>query len=118
MTRPDDSVPMLDPPVTVSNPSRSISVQTTQGFATHVNLTPAALSGVTEAELAAEIVDVARFSRARDMANRADRMVAERVADGDNEEECRVTLHRVNHLPTQAQVDESYTAHYQSERDT
>ena len=62
MTQPADSLPILDPPVTVSNPVRSISVETTNGYATHVSLTAAALSG-TEAELAAKIVEVARFSR-------------------------------------------------------
>ncbi|MDO3331370.1 hypothetical protein [Mycobacteroides abscessus] len=117
MTQPDNNLPILDQPVTVSNPAGSISVTTANNFSTQIALTPAALNGVSEAELAANILDVARFSRDRDRANRADRLVQERVAAGANEQECRTRIHRVNHLPTQQQVDEAYSSHYQAERD-
>lgn len=118
MTQPDNNLPILDPPVTVSNPARSISVTTVNSYATRIALTPAALNGVSEAELAAKIVDVARFSHDRDRANRADRLVNERVASGENEQECRTLIHRVNQMPTHQQVDEAYGTYFQAERDT
>lgn len=117
MTQPDNNLPPLNQPVTVSNPAGSISVTTTASFATGIALTSAALNNVSAAELAAKIVDVAGFSRDRDRANRADRLVEERVAAGANEQECRTRIHRVNHMPTQQQVDEAYSAHFQAERD-
>jgi hypothetical protein len=113
MPGPDASSPTEIPAVTVSNPARSISVTTRNGYADKIAITPAALNA-TEAELAAHIVEVARFSYARDQANRADRLVAESVAAGDNENDCRRYLHRCNNLPTQNDVDAAYTAHYQA----
>ena len=115
MPATDTSSPTDPQAVTVSNPARTISVTTINGYATTITLTPAALIEDTEAELAAKIVAVARFCYARDQAARAERLVAEAVAAGDNAQQCRLYLHRTNNLPTHDDVDTSYTTHYQSE---
>lgn len=112
MHAPDASLPEI-PEVTVFNPARSIFVTTRNSYAIKIAITPAALN-VTEAELAVKIVEVARFSYARDQATRADRLVAQAVAAGDNETECRRYLHRINNLPTQDTVDAAYNTHYQA----
>jgi hypothetical protein len=84
----------------VSNPACSIFVTTRNGSATQIAITQAALK-VPETDLASEIVEVASFSYARDRAARADRLVAEVVALGGAEDECRQRLD----LPIQDGID-------------
>ncbi|OHU90511.1 hypothetical protein [Mycobacterium talmoniae] len=110
--QPGHDLPPQHPSVTVSDPARTITATTVNGYTTNIKLTPAALNG-TEADLAAKILAVAQFSRDRDRADRADRLVAESVAAGDNEHACRTYLHKEHNLPTHADVDAAYTAHYQ-----
>jgi DNA-binding protein YbaB len=94
---PDTGLPTNAPAVAVSDPARSIFVTTRNGHAIKVTITPAALNR-TKAELAASIVEVARFSYARDRAVRAEFFVAQAVALGDKENECRRCLHQMSNL--------------------
>jgi hypothetical protein len=98
----EQSVPALcASTVTTANPAYSIFVTTRNGSVAQIAITPAALRAGPEADLAAEIVEVARFSYARDRAARADRLVAKVVALGGTEDECRQRLN----LPIQDDID-------------
>lgn len=85
---PDVCASLSMPAVTVSDPAGSIFVTMRSGNATQIVITPVALNAV-EADLVAGIVEVARCSYARSRAMRADRLVAEVVALGGSEDECR-----------------------------
>jgi hypothetical protein len=108
----DTSSPTQAPAVTVSDPGHTIAVTTCNGYVIKVTVTAAALVEGSEAELAAKVVEVAGFSYARDRAACADRLVAEAVALGDNEVECRHYLHRISSVPTHHDVDAAYAVHY------
>lgn len=113
MTSPDGAPPVASDQVfTFTNPARTISVSTAyDGHAVDVRLTDAALKN-SEAELAKQIVAAAKFSRDRSRAALANDLVKNSVARGDNEDECRLYIHRVQHFPTDTDVESEIAAHY------
>jgi hypothetical protein len=108
----DTRSPTQAPAVTVSDPGNTIAVTTCNRYVTTITVTAAALVEGSEAELAAKVVEVAGFSYARDQAASADRLVAEAVALGNNEVECRHYLHRIGSVPTHHDIDAAYAVHY------
>ncbi|BBX30676.1 MULTISPECIES: hypothetical protein [Mycolicibacterium] len=97
---------------TFQNPARTIAVTSTyQGVAVDIAVEPAAMS-LTEDDLGEAILAAAKFSRERSRAVKAEDMVRNSVADGDNEDDCRRYIFKVQQFPTEADVEEQIAQHY------
>jgi hypothetical protein len=113
MSQPDGASPVGNDKVfTFTNPARTVTVATAwDAHAIDIALTPAALN-VAEADLAKEIVAAAKFSRDRSRAALASDRVRESVARGDDEDDCRRYIYKVQNMPTDGDIESEITAHY------